>query len=97
MIVTASTSNHGIILFCDCEKECCHLVESKAKWIVDSRASFHCILEKEYFKTYKTRNLGCINMGNKRTSQIMGIGNVCVQMEAICIMILKNMRHILDL
>ena len=36
-------------------------------------------------------------MGNKNTSQIVGVGNVCMQTKTSCIMTLKNVSHVLDL
>ena len=91
-----TTSNHGVTLLSNYGGERCHLIEFEVEWIVDSGA-YHCSLKREYFTTYKVRSLGSINMRNKSTSQIMGIGNVYMQIEIGCIIILKNVRHVLDL
>ena len=52
-----STSNDGVTLFCDYEGECCHLAKFEVEWIVNSGASYHCVLKSKYFITYKTKSL----------------------------------------
>ena len=36
-------------------------------------------------------------MGNKSVSQIVGIGDICIQTSIGCTLTLKDVRHVLDL
>ena len=36
-------------------------------------------------------------MSNNNVTDIIGIGDVCIQTNVVCTIMLKNMRHILDL
>ena len=63
----------------------------------DYSASYHCVPKKEYFTIYKIERFVSINIGNKNTSEIVEISNICVQMETSCTITLKNISHIPDL
>ena len=52
-IVATTTSNNGVTLLCDYERECCHLIKFEVEWIVDSGALYHCVSKKEYFTPIK--------------------------------------------
>ena len=52
---------------------------------MDSTTSYHCVPKREYFSTYKAEEFGTMKMGNKSVSQIVGIGDICIQ---------TSMRHI---
>ena len=93
---TTSTSDDEITLLCD-QGECCHIAEPDEEWIVDSAASYHCVPKREYFTTYRAGDFGHVNMGNKSTSQIMGIGDIHLQTGVGCTLILKDVRHIPDI
>ena len=64
---------------------------------MDSTTSYHCVPKREYFSTYKARDYGTVKMGNKSVSQIVGIGDICIQTSMGCTLTLKDVRHILDL
>ena len=73
------------------------MIEFEVEWIVDSSASYHYDPKKEYFTAYKAESLRSINIGNKSTSQIVGISNICVQTEVSYTITLKNVRHVPNL
>ena len=64
---------------------------------MDSAASYHCAPKREYFSTYKARNCGTMNMGNKSVSQITGIGDIFLQTSMGCTLTLKDVQHDPDL
>ena len=64
---------------------------------MDSTASYHCVPKREYFSTYKVRDCGMMNMGNKSVSQIAGIGDIYIQTSMGCTLTLKDVRHDPDL
>nr|KYP66486.1 Retrovirus-related Pol polyprotein from transposon TNT 1-94 [Cajanus cajan] len=93
---TTSASDDEITLLCN-QGECCHIAEPDEEWIIDSAASYHCVPKREYFTTYRKGDFGHVNMGNKSTSQIVGIGDIHLQTGVGCTLILKDVRHIPDI
>lgn len=79
------------------EADCCHVTDTSTEWVVDSGASYHCVPRREYFSTYKAGNFGTTKMGNQSVSQIVGIGDICIQTNVGCTLNLKDVRHIPDL
>ena len=49
------------------------------------------------FTTYKTGDFGVVKMGNSSYSKIVGIGDVCIKTNVGCMLILKDVWHVLDL
>ena len=74
-----------------------HVAEQDVEWVVDSAPSYHCLLKREYFSTYKVGDFGTVKMGNKSVPQIAGIGDICIQTSMGCTLTLKDVQHIPDL
>ena len=66
-VATTCTSDNEVTLLCN-QEDCCHVVEQDVEWVLDSEASYHCVPKREYFSTYKARDFGTMNMGNKSIS-----------------------------
>ena len=66
-------------------------------WLLDSGASNHMCIHKEWFKTYKSINDGVLYMGNDVTCNIVGIGSIQLQMFDGTTRILTDVRHVPDL
>ena len=49
------------------------------EWVVNTTASYHAMSNRELFPTYKAGYFGCVKMGNTASSNIVGIGNICIQ------------------
>ena len=64
---------------------------------MDSTTSYHYVPKREYFSTYKAGDFGTMKMGNKSVSQIVGIGDICIQTSMGHTLTLKDVRHIPDL
>ena len=93
---TTCTSDNEVTLFFN-QEDCCHVAEQDVEWVVDSTASYHSIPKREYLSTYKAKDYGTMKMGNKIVSQIVGIGDICIQTSMGCTLTLKDVRHIPDL
>ena len=79
------------------EQKCEHVDNNDDEWVVDSAATHHVIRTKELFTTYKVENFGTVKMGNTSYSKIVRAGDVCIKTNVGCRVMLKNVRHILDL
>jgi len=66
-------------------------------WLLDSGASNHICIHREWFKTYKPINDGVVYMGNDVTCNIVGIGSIQLKMFDGTNKILTNVRHVPEL
>ena len=74
-----------------------NLADDESTWVVDSSASFHLTPKKECFSSYTTEDYDYVKMGNDDTRRIIGIGNVCLLTSTNCRIMLKDIRHVLDI
>ncbi|KAM1149991.1 hypothetical protein ACFX2B_030215 [Malus domestica] len=79
--------------------ECLHMGNSDRdiEWIFDNGASFHATSKREFFGTYKEYDFGIVKMGNESYSKILRIGDICLRTNLGCQLMLKDVRHILDI
>ena len=80
-----------------CEQASTNLASEECTWVIDSGVSFHITPSRECFSTYITGNHGSIMMGNNEECKIVGVGNVCLTTSTGCRLILKDVRHTLDI
>ena len=64
---------------------------------MDSACSFHLTYICEFFTSYISKQLGYVSMGNNAPCQVVGIGNVKIQMFDGVIQTLENVRHVPDM
>jgi hypothetical protein len=82
-----------VILSCE-EDQCLHVEgHQRVEWIVDTGACYHATL----IMTYKAGDFGIVKMDNTSHSCIAGIGDICLQTDMGCRLILKDVRHISNL
>lgn len=93
----AVATDNEIVLFSACEEDCANLTCQDSEWVIDSGASYHATPRKDYFTSLREGNLGTVKMGNKNSSQILGIGNICVTTNLGTKMVLKDVRFVPDL
>ncbi|URE11220.1 hypothetical protein MUK42_06440 [Musa troglodytarum] len=67
------------------------------EWIIDTGASYHATPHREFFATYKSRNFGVVKMDNHGTTDIMGMGDIHIKTNLGCKLVLKDVRHVVDL
>ena len=60
-------------------------------------ACYHVTLQKDYFTMFQEGNIGFVKMGNKGSSHILDIGDICVFTNLEVKLTLKNARLIPDL
>ena len=66
-------------------------------WLLDSGASNHMCIHREWFKYYKSINDGVVYMGNDVSCNIVGIGSIQIKMFDGTNKILTDVRHIPEL
>ena len=66
-------------------------------WVIDSAASFHVMYMRDSFISYTAGDYGSVRMGNEVVAKIVGIGDVCLETDIGCRLMLKNVRHVPDM
>ena len=65
--------------------------------VVDIATSYHATPNRELFNTYKAGDFGCVKMGNTANSNIVGIGDICINTNVGYQLMLRDVRHVPDL
>ena len=79
------------------QDNCCTVLDPYVEWVIDSTAFYHVTPRKELFTSYKVGNFGRVKMGNDSYADIVGIGDICVRANIGYTLILKDVRHVLDI
>ena len=79
------------------QEDCCTVSDPYVEWVIDSATSFHVTPRKELFTSYKAGNFGRVKMGNDSYADIVGIGDICVRANTGYTLILKDVRHVLEI
>ena len=90
--ITGSDEDVAIVV-----EECLHVGDQMIEWVVDSTASYHATPNRELLSTYKVGDFGCVKMRNTASSNIVGIRDICIQTNVGYQMMLRDVRHVLDL
>ncbi|KAI5327124.1 hypothetical protein L3X38_026520 [Prunus dulcis] len=65
--------------------------------IVDSGASFHVTSRRDFFTSYTNGDFGNVRMGNDKLSKIVGRGDISLETNTSCHLVLKDVRHVPDM
>ena len=74
-----------------------NLTGNESTCVVDSSVSFHLIPNRECFSSYTTGDYDYVKLGNDGACRIIGIGNICMLTSTSYKMMLKDVRHVLDI
>ncbi|URD81740.1 hypothetical protein MUK42_22233 [Musa troglodytarum] len=66
------------------------------EWIIDTGASYHATPRREFFTTYRSENF-VVKMGNHSTVDIISMGDIHIKTNLGCKLVLKDVRHVVDL
>ncbi|URE48637.1 hypothetical protein MUK42_14927 [Musa troglodytarum] len=67
------------------------------EWIIDTGASYHATPQREFFATYRSGNFGVVKMGTHGISNIINMGDIHIKTNLGCKLVLKDVRHVVDL
>lgn len=80
-----------------CDENLVNLPCQDLCWVVDLVASFHVTTQWDFFTSYTSGDFGYVRMGNNVKCKIVGMGDVSLETGIGCQLLLKNVRHILDI
>jgi len=74
--VNTASSDDLIIL---CDHESFNLVSDENMWVVDNGVALHVTPRKDFFTSYTSGDFGVLKMGNDGVSNVIIVGDVCLQ------------------
>jgi hypothetical protein len=75
----------------------CDVSHQHQHWVLDSGASSHMCLHRNWFSTYQSIDDGVFFMGNDFYCKIVGVGSVHIKMHDGFVRTLKDVSHVLEL
>jgi len=91
--VTTAASDDLVILH---DPNSLNLVSDESMWIIDSGATLHVTVRNEFFTSYTPGDFGVLKMGNDGVSKVIGVGDVCLQPNMGMQLLLRGVKHVLD-
>jgi hypothetical protein len=76
-----------------CEDAYVNLACHESMWVVDMAASFHITPHRDFFSSYISGNFGWVRMGNEAKCEILGMGDIQLETNIGCKLLLKNVRY----
>ena len=65
--------------------------------MVDIAASFHITACRDFFSSYTSGSFGWVRMRNEAKCEIVGMGDVELETSIGCKLIMKDVRHVLEM
>ncbi|KAG8362913.1 hypothetical protein BUALT_BualtUnG0024400 [Buddleja alternifolia] len=92
---TAVATDGDVVIICDdaCVSSSCQ----ETDWIIDSGASYHITPHRDMFTSYTSGNFGRVRMANHGVTEVIGMGNINLETDTGCRLILRDVRHIPDI
>ncbi|KAG8383556.1 hypothetical protein BUALT_Bualt04G0025900 [Buddleja alternifolia] len=92
---TAMATDGDVVIICDdaCVSSSCQ----ETDWIIDSGASYHITPHRDMFTSYTSGNFGRVGMANHGVTEVIGMGNINLETNTGCRLILRDVRHIPDI
>ena len=74
-----------------------NLIGQEMDWVIDSEASFHVTSRANFLTSYSQGEFGNVRIGNDDVSKIVGMGDICLETNIGCKLLLRDMRHVPDI
>ncbi|KAJ0020602.1 hypothetical protein Pint_31448 [Pistacia integerrima] len=71
----------------------CH----KTSWVIDNGASIHTTSRKDLFTSYVVGDFGTVKIDNNGLAKVIGIRDVCLEMDNGSSLLLRDVNHIPDI
>jgi len=73
-----------------------NLVDSLTGWVIDSGISFHITSRRDLFTSYTPGDFGNVKMTHEGVARCVGVGQFYLEMSNGSRLILKHVKHVLD-
>ena len=89
--VATTTTKYFLVVYDDnVVNIACH----ETSWIVDTRAYIHATSREDFFTSYTVCDFGTVKIGNDGLVKVVGIGDMCLEMNNGPRLLLKGVKHI---
>lgn len=68
----------------------------ETNWVIDSGAFIHATSTNDIFTSYAAGDFGTTKIGNDGLAKVIGIGDVCLEMDNGSSILLRDVKHITD-
>ena len=92
---TVASDNKNVFLIVN--ENYLNIASDDCIWIINSRASFHVTPHEVFFSSYQKGEFGMVKMGNHVTSKTVGIREVTLIAGNGSKLVLKEVRHVLEM
>ena len=65
--------------------------------MVDTTTSFHITAPRDFFSSYTSDSFGWVKMGNEAKCEIIGMRDVELETSIACKLVLKDVKHVLEM
>ncbi|KAG8370027.1 hypothetical protein BUALT_Bualt14G0075000 [Buddleja alternifolia] len=92
---TVVATDGDVVIICDdaCVSSSCQETDS----IIDSGASYHITPHRDMLTSYMSGNFGRVRMANHDVTEVICMGNINLETDTGCRLILRDVRHIPDI
>lgn len=73
-----------------CDETCVNITCHDSTWVANAGPSLHITPHMNLFSSYITGDYGCVKMDHGQSCKIMGIGDICLETELGCKLMLKR-------
>ncbi|KAK9002786.1 hypothetical protein V6N11_060366 [Hibiscus sabdariffa] len=80
-----------------CDENLDNLTCDETSWVIDTDASIHVTLRRDFFTSYTLGDFGVLKMGNDGLVSVTGMGDVSLVSNNGTKLILKDVRHAPDI
>ncbi|KAJ0013304.1 hypothetical protein Pint_20997 [Pistacia integerrima] len=92
--VATVTSEHFFILYDD---DVINVASQETSLVIDSGVSIHATSRNDLFTSYAASDFGTIKMGNDGLAKVIGIGDMCLEIDNGSSLLLRGVKHIPDI
>ena len=90
----STTSDDFLVLH---DGDSVNLVADESMWLVDSGATVHVTMRREFFSTYTPGDFCVLRMGNDGVAKVGGMGDIRLRTNMGVEMVLRGVKHAPDL
>ena len=80
-----------------CDDDFVNLPCQDTIWVTNSTASYHVMPRRDFYTSYTTGDFVQVRMGNQGMANVVGIGDIWLEINTGCKLLLKDVRHVPDM
>jgi hypothetical protein len=90
---TIAVASNGDVVFAF-DEAYANLIYNESTWVVNIATSFHVAAHRDFFSSYTNDDFHWVRMENETKCKIVGMGDIQLETNIGCKLILKDVRHV---